>query len=172
MPRVDLQVLGRRPAREGSRSPLGGRRAFRRGRGSSRGGFTLIEAAIATVIIGVAFTAMLQLIAKGTQANGQGTELTTAINLAGNIHEASIRVAYVDIFDLRATHDPPVDARLQAISGMPGWSQVVGVNYVDQNNITQSVPDTQYEPTARVTVAILRNGKEVYRSSWLAAASQ
>jgi prepilin-type N-terminal cleavage/methylation domain-containing protein len=137
-----------------------------------RRGFTLIEAAMATVIIGVAFTAMLQLIAQGTEANNDGTELTTAINLAGNIHEASVRVAYVDIFDLRATYSPPVNARLQTISGMPGWTQVVGVNYVDENNITQSVPDTQYEPTARVTVAVLRNGKEVYRTSWLAAASQ
>jgi type II secretory pathway pseudopilin PulG len=136
-----------------------------------RGGFTLIEAAIATVIIGVAFTAMLQLIAKGTEANGNSTELTTAINLANNIHEASIRVAYDDIFDLRGTHSPPVNARLQAISGMTGWTQVVGVNYVDENNLTQSVPDTQYEPTARVTVVIQRNGHEVYRTSWLTAAS-
>jgi type II secretory pathway pseudopilin PulG len=166
MPRVDLQVLGRRRAHEGSRQPIGGR-TFRR-----RGGFTLIEAAIATVIIGVAFTAMLQLIAKGTEANGEGTELTTAINLAGNIHEASIRVAYDEIFNLRGTHNPPVDARLHNISGMNGWQQVVGVNYVDENHITQSVPDTQYEPTARVTVSILRNGNQVYRSTWLAAASQ
>jgi type II secretory pathway pseudopilin PulG len=156
--------------RQGSRRPPGGR-TFRH-LGGRRGGFTLIEAAIATIIIGVAFTAMLQLIAKGTEANGEGTKLTTAINLAGNIHEASVRVAYVDIFDLRATYSPPVNARLQTISGMPGWTQVVGVNYVDENNITQSVPDTQYEPTARVTVAVLRNGKEVYRTSWLAAASQ
>jgi prepilin-type N-terminal cleavage/methylation domain-containing protein len=169
MPRVDLQVLGRQRARDGSRGPRRSR-SFRPGR--RRSGFTLIEAAIATVIIGVAFTAMLQLIAKGTEANGEGTELTTAINLAGNIHEASIRVAYDDIFTLRGTHNPPVNARLQNISGMNGWQQVVGVNYVDENNITQSVPDTQYEPTARVTVSILRNGSEVYRSSWLSAASQ
>jgi hypothetical protein len=54
---------------------------------------------------------------------------------------------------------------------MTGWTQVVGVNYVDENNLTQSVPDTQYEPTARVTVLIQRNGHEVYRTSWLTAAS-
>ena len=164
MPRVDEQFLGRLWPRRGSRGPL--RRPTLR-----RGGFTLIEAAIATVIIGVAFTAMLQLIAKGTEANSDGTQLTTAINLAGNIHEASIRVAYDDIFDLRGTHTPPVNARLQTISGMTGWTQVVGVNYVDENKLTQSVPDTQYEPTARVTVLIQRNGQEVYRTSWLTAAS-
>ena len=163
MPRVDEQFLGRRPVRQGSRRPF---------RGGRRAGFTLIEAAIATVIIGVAFTAMLQLIAKGTEANGEGTTLTTAINLAGNIHEAAIRVDYDDIFTLRGTHKPPLNARLQMIAGMNEWTQVVGVSYVDENNLTQSVPDTQYEPTARVTVLIQRNGHEVYRTSWLAAASQ
>jgi type II secretory pathway pseudopilin PulG len=167
MPRVDEQVFGRSPAAKGSR-----RAVCRSSRTARRGGFTLIEAAMATVIIGVAFTAMLQLIAKGTESNGDSTSLTTAINLAGNIHEAGIRVGYDDIFDLRGTHNPPVNARLQSISGMTGWSQVVGVNYVDENNLTQSVPDTQYEPTARVTVVILRNGQQVYRTSWLAAASQ
>jgi type II secretory pathway pseudopilin PulG len=165
MPRVEEQFLERCRPRQGSRRAI-------RGRTTRPGGFTLIEAAIATVIIGVAFTAMLQLIAKGTQANGEGTELTTAINLAGNIHEASVRVDYDDIFTLRGTHNPPVNARLQAISGMTGWTQVVGVSYVDENHLTLSVPDTQYEPTARVTVIIQRNGSEVYRTTWLSAASQ
>jgi len=176
MPCVDLQVLGRLGAREGSRGSRGGR-TFRPARTAGggrrrRGGFTLIEAAIATVIIGVAFTAMLQLIAKGTEANGEGTALTTAINLAGNIHEASLRKTYDKIFLLRGTHSPPYDASEHPIAGMTGWTQVVGVAYVDENNITQSVPDTQYEPTARVTVAVLRNGNEVYRTSWLTAASK
>jgi type II secretory pathway pseudopilin PulG len=165
MPRVDEQLFGRLPPPDGSRAP-------RRSRQFRPGGFTLIEAAMATVIIGVAFTAMLQLNAKGTEANNDGTELTTAINLAGNIHEASIRVSYDQIFTLRGTHNPPVNARLQNISGMNGWTQVVGVSYVDDNKLTQTVPDTQYEPTARITAIIQRNGREVYRSTWLTAASQ
>jgi prepilin-type N-terminal cleavage/methylation domain-containing protein len=159
MPRVDEQVSGR------SRLPKSSRRRRRQG-------FTLIEAAMATVIIGVAFTAMLQLIAAGTKANSEGTELTTAINLANNIHEASVRVAYVDVFDLEGTHNPPVDARLHNISGMPGWSQIVDVSYVDENKLTMSVPDTQYEPTARITVRVQRNGQDVYRMNWLMSASQ
>jgi type II secretory pathway pseudopilin PulG len=166
MPRVDAQVLGRFRRRQSWRGGRSGRATGR------RGGFTLIEAAMATVIIGVAFTAMLQLIAAGTKANGEGTEMTTAINLAANIHEASVRVAYDDLFDLRGTQNPPVDARLHSITGMPGWQQVVEVSYVDENRLTLAVPDTQYEPTVRITVIIQRNGQEVYRTSWLMAASQ
>lgn len=145
--------------------PRGARRSARRG-------FTLVEAATATVIIGVAFTALLQLLAVGTISNQEGAELTTAVNLAGNIHEAAVRVPYTNIFTLRGTHNPAVDATLTSIDGLTGWQQVVGVSYVDESLLTTAVPDTQYEPTARVTVSVLHNNKQVYRTSWIAAASE
>ena len=61
-----------------------------------RRGFTLIEAAITTIIIGVGCVAMLELLGAGTLANNQGAELTTAMNLAGNIRECMTGVAYTD----------------------------------------------------------------------------
>jgi prepilin-type N-terminal cleavage/methylation domain-containing protein len=82
-----------------SRHPL-----TRRPRG--RRGFTLIEAAMVTVIIGVGVVAMLQLLAAGTVSNSEGTELTTAINLANNIREMSIGLAYYDPTDMAKV--PPV----------------------------------------------------------------
>jgi prepilin-type N-terminal cleavage/methylation domain-containing protein len=135
-----------------------------------RRGFTLIESAIATVIIGVAVTSLLQLLAAGTIANKEGAELTTAINLAGNIHEAAVRIEYEDLFDLNQTFNTPVDARLRPIVGMNGWSQVVDVSYVDENLLTSAVPDHQTEPMTRITVTVNRNGDFVYRTSWIAAA--
>ena len=63
---------------------------------AGRRGFTLIEAAMVTVIIGVGVVAMLQLLAAGTVSNSEGTELTTAINLANNIREMSLGLAYYD----------------------------------------------------------------------------
>src|SRR3954454_25013895 len=71
-----------------------------------RRGFTLIEAAMVTVIIGVGVVAMLQLLAAGTVSNSEGTELTTAINLANNIREMSLGLAYYDPTDM--AKDPPV----------------------------------------------------------------
>jgi prepilin-type N-terminal cleavage/methylation domain-containing protein len=146
-------------------------RVFGLSRGRQRG-FTLVEAATATVIIGVAFTALLQLLAVGTVSNREGANLTTGVHLANNIHEAAIRVPYADLFALERTYSPAVDARMVALPGMTGWSQVVDVSYVDASLLTSAVPDTQYEPTARVTVSVVHNGKQVYRTSWLAAASE
>ncbi len=144
-----------------------------RKRRQSRGrGFTLIEVAIATVIIGVGFTATLQLLAAGTVANKEGAELTTAIHLAGNIHEASLRTPYDNLFTLQGSHSPPLDANLRAMAGMDGWQQVIDVTYVDPDLVTNAVPDTQEESTARVIVTINRSGKFVYRASWLATKSE
>src|SRR5687768_17880236 len=95
---------------------------------SRAGGFTLIEVAMATVIIGVGFIATLQLLAAGTVSNKEGTELTTAIHLAGNIHEASLRTDYDELFGLEGTHNPPLDANLRPMAGVSGWQQVVDVS--------------------------------------------
>jgi len=73
---------------------------------AGRRGFTLIEAAMVTVIIGVGVVAMLQLLAAGTVSNSEGTELTTAINLANNIREMSLGLAYYDPTDM--AKNPPV----------------------------------------------------------------
>lgn len=135
-------------------------------------GFTLIEVAIATVIIGVAFTAMLQLLAAGTVSNKEGTELTTAIHLAGNIHEASLRTDYDRVFTLEGTYNQPLDANLRPMTNLDGWQQVVDVSYVDQHLLTSAVPADQVEPTARVTVTINRRGSFVYRTSWISSASK
>src|SRR5258706_13555238 len=66
-------------------------------RRKARRGFTLIEAAMTTVIIGVGCVAMLQLLGAGTIANNDGAELTTAMNLAGNVPECMTGVGYSDL---------------------------------------------------------------------------
>ena len=74
-------------------APAAGTTPARRPR---RRGFTLIEAAMVTVIIGLGVVGMLELLAAGTVSNSEGTELTTAINLANNVRELSLGLAYYD----------------------------------------------------------------------------
>src|SRR5262249_31563332 len=63
----------------------------RRGRG-----FTVIEGALVTSIISFGVVAMLQLLAAGTVSNGEGAEMTTAINLARNIREMMLGLSVAD----------------------------------------------------------------------------
>jgi prepilin-type N-terminal cleavage/methylation domain-containing protein len=156
-------------------------------RGARRRGFTLVETALAMVIIGVGVMALLQLLAAGTMSNGAGTELTTAVNLANNIHEITIGMAftdatspnstttkessvanYNDIWDLNGdTYSPPLDVRRNPIAGYSNWSQSVTVQTVDPNNVSAARPNDATQPTARVTVVITHNNKKVYQGSWL-----
>ena len=59
-----------------------------------RRGFSLVEAALTTVIIGLGSTALMALLASGSTANQQAAMLTTAIDLANNIHELADRLPY------------------------------------------------------------------------------
>jgi prepilin-type N-terminal cleavage/methylation domain-containing protein len=159
----------------------------------TRRGFTLIEAAMVTVIIGIGVVGMLQLLAVGTLSNSKGTELTTAINLANNIREISLGMQfadptpgesttwntkeatvldYDDIKDLDGCQfSPPLDVNRKPITGYEKWKQRIVVQTVDQNNVKSlPLPPNPTEPTARVTVTIEHSGSDVYVMSWLAVA--
>jgi len=60
------------------------------------GGFTLIEAAMVTVIIGVGVMSMLQLLAAGSAENGDAARMTTAMTLANSVREMSLGLAFYD----------------------------------------------------------------------------
>jgi Tfp pilus assembly protein PilV len=52
-----------------------------------RTGFTLVEAALTTIIIGLGTVAMMGLLTSGLSVNQQAAMITTAVNLADDIHE-------------------------------------------------------------------------------------
>jgi type II secretory pathway pseudopilin PulG len=146
----------------------------RRGHGrAAPAGFTLIEAAIVTAIVGIGIVAMLELMAAGSMANADATDLTTALGLVSNIHERALGLTYSELFttfnDMSKT--PPIDSKSNVISGLPNWTQTVDIHYVDPNRLTVDVPDTQPEPTARISVVISHNGQTVYTTSWIMSAS-
>lgn len=155
---------------------------------SHRRGFTLIEASLATTIIGIGVLAMLQLLAAGTMANSEGTELTTGMNLAKNIRELSLGLAYTDptqplhwgpeTGEILASYDdindlagqsfsPPIDARRQVLSDYANWQQTVTVQSVNPDRLTTPViPNSPDVPATRVTVTVTHNNHFVCDLSW------
>ena len=133
---------------------------------SSRRGFTLIEAMLTTIIVGVAFTAMLQLLAVGTINNLKAAELTTGVSLARNIREYTLNTKYVNLPALNnATYSPPRDSRGTAISSLTGWQQKLTVQSVNPSNIQQNIVDPT--PAAvRVGVVVNHNNQRVCDLSW------
>jgi hypothetical protein len=136
---------------------------------------------------------MLELLAAGSVSNAYGTEMTTAVHLANNIHEISLGLAFYDpqdtnkdtwntkeaagisaydnITDLDGTSfSPPLDVRKLPMPGYTGWGQRVKVETVAEDHVSSPRPNTMAEPTVRVTVTVFRHGRDVYSTSWLTVA--
>jgi type II secretory pathway pseudopilin PulG len=133
-----------------------------------RRGFTLLETAFATMLVGVALVALLQLMAAGTVANNEAAERTTAAALVANVHEATLTMTYANTLALDGKdYSPPVDARLQKVDDLgAGWKQHVDVDYVDPNHLA-SLSGSAAQPAARVTVTAYHNGAAVYTGAWV-----
>jgi type II secretory pathway pseudopilin PulG len=137
-------------------------------------GFTLIEAAIVTAIVGIGIVGLLELLAAGSMANINSKQLTTAVFLANNVNEL---MQGKDYDELKATYDnvtysPPKDGRGENLAGFNTWKQIIDVSYVQPNLLTMTVPDTQWEPTSRVTVKIMANDEIIYQTQWIVAAPE
>ncbi|HEV7300184.1 MAG TPA: type II secretion system protein [Tepidisphaeraceae bacterium] len=154
-------------------------------------GFTLIEAALTTVIVGVAFVAMLTLFAAGTSVNNTSASMTTGMHLAKSVREMAMTMeftspaspgtwgrdsgetatnpgAWDDLNDLdNASFSPPIDGGGNVIPNMENWRQTIDVRCVDVNGMETLLPDGTSE-AIRITTIVTRGTDEVCRLSWYA----
>ena len=131
-------------------------------------GFTLVEAAFVTVVVGLSCAALLQLLAAGTVANVESAELTSAVNVANNLHEGTISMTFAQVAALNnKDYSPPVDSRMTAIASLGStWKQHVDVAYVDPQNLS-ALSGTGATAAARVTVTVYHNSNKVYDTRWV-----
>lgn len=152
---------------------------FRRRSRFVRRGFTLIEAAITTVIVGVGFTASMELFYACTRSTVTSGQLTVATMLAANVQEALTGLSFsdptslvplfgpeagetaatyddIDDFDLH-TFSPPIDASLTPLSDLSQYAQIVTVAPVPLNRLSTAsgvVTKTTNTGALRVTVVV------------------
>jgi len=102
-------------------------------------GFTLIEAMVATAIVGLGIAAMIASIGSGTRVNDAGTQLTTAAFLAQEVREYTLKLPFSDP-DAGSDSNPP---------GPDGSSPQVFIDDLDDlMGVTYSPPrDCQGFPT-------------------------
>ena len=157
------------------------RRASRR---AARRGFTLIEAALTTAITGIAFLAIMQLFTACTQQNRVGSNMTSAMMLAGHIQETMTGLSFndpafgptyfgpepgqtlggyddVDDFDGRV-FNPPIDSLRQQITDQMQFTQTISVMPVYATQLSSNtdpnsptIAKTTYTGSVRVLVRIL-----------------
>jgi hypothetical protein len=149
-----------------------------------RRGFTLMEAALATIIVGTGITALMALAGSLTDQNNTAGQMTTSMLLASHIQEAMEGLSFndpayastyfgpepgetlanfndIDDFDGQSI-SPPIDAARQPIAGLSKYTQVVTVLPVYANKLNSNtnpasldLPKTANTGAARVMVRIL-----------------
>jgi prepilin-type N-terminal cleavage/methylation domain-containing protein len=153
-------------------------------------GFTLIEVAIASVIVSVAVLAMLGAQQAVHQQTAATQELDLGLSLANEIREITLAmpahdpitgamtfgpesnetsVAHFDDIDDFAGTDgagltisPPVDAHRQPKSELDDWSQNITVEYVDPSQINGAASATSTD-LMRITVRVMHQDGEQNR---------
>ena len=122
-----------------------------------RRGLSLLETAMATMIVGLAVLSMMKLVASVTTQNVATQRITVGLMLANNIREMMAGLPYND--PANGTHlgpdagetlasfndvedfnglvaNPPVDANRQPITELANWKQQVTVTHVSPSNYT------------------------------------
>lgn len=134
-------------------------------------GFTLIEVAVAIVIVAVGVVGVQGLITASTMVTLKTNEAQTAGVLAQSLHERCIGMDRDALLDLSGTtFNPPVDNQGNAIDGLPNYSQSISVAYVNPTSITgTSVDQTSL---LRVSVSVSKSGENLLTISRLIATTK
>jgi type II secretory pathway pseudopilin PulG len=131
-----------------------------------RSGFTLLETALTTMIVGVAFVAVLELVAAGTTSNVQATEMTTGVNLAKSVRELALTKTFAQVRAMNGdSYSPPKDAAGELINEFGDWTQKVAVQACDPTRLPRDVVDPNPD-VVRVTVTVEHNNERVCDVSW------
>jgi type II secretory pathway pseudopilin PulG len=148
---------------------------------------TLVEVMVATVLIGIALSAMVGANGYITQINRAGCDLSVAESLLEHIKEKTEALPVVDpetsnaqlgpeeadwtLYDDLDDFDgasfcPPIDARGNVLNQWSTFTQQVVVQNVKVDDMATSVADLASN-FYRVTVTILHQQKPVTSGSWI-----
>jgi prepilin-type N-terminal cleavage/methylation domain-containing protein len=134
-----------------------------------KNGFTLIEILIAVVLIGLAVVSLVASSMSFTQANGFGTDLSTAEFLVQQVRELTAMVDYSGLFSYDGvSFNPPKGANNEVLVNFSEFTQYVTVENVDDSDF-ESVVGDHSSNFVRVTVDVRLNSRVLSSSSWVRA---
>jgi prepilin-type N-terminal cleavage/methylation domain-containing protein len=162
---------------------------MKRSDSKNRFGFTLIEALVATMIIGIAVVALLTANISHTKVNAFGINTSTAEFLVEEIRSltASLDVVdpefgavtfgtetgenavtdYDDLDDFDGeVFNPPINVLGAELADFSEYTQIVTVENVGANDFTTAIAD-HGSPIVRVSVQIMMNSEEITSTSWI-----
>ena len=131
-------------------------------------GFSLIEALVASVIIGLAVVGLLLSSGSLTKVNAAGIEISTAEFLIEEVKSRCASMVYDDLPAVAGTYSPPQDIYGTALTNFSTFSQQVTVENVSNSDFTVVV-GLGGSDFVRITTKILLNGSEISSADWIRA---
>jgi len=130
----------------------------------ARGGFTLIEAMVATMLLAIAIIGLMVASQAYTQVNSAGLDMSTAEFLIEEVRERTVSMDFDTLIAFAGSYSPPQDVEGNALTTFAAFTQQVVVQNVSASDFAVPDPGSDF---ARVTVTILRNGQEISSADWI-----
>jgi type II secretory pathway pseudopilin PulG len=133
---------------------------------SDRGGFTLTEATVAIIFVGLGMAGMLASLSSGTRATQGSYELTRAGFLIREIREYTFAVPFDDL--ITQTYSECIDGQGDTMDfdGSSLWRQQITISRrLDSDLESEDISDTSN--VKYVTANILYNGQSILEAGWL-----
>lgn len=138
----------------------------RTGTRSNRGGFTLTEATVAIIFVGLGMAGMLASLSSGTRATQGGYDLTRAGFLIREIREHTFAVPFDELTS--TTYTQCIDGQGDAMDfqDSSNWSQKLTVSRREEDNL-DSADATDTSNVKYVQADILYQGQSILQAGWL-----
>ncbi len=131
----------------------------------SQKGFTLMEAMLAVMLVGIGIAALMQVFSAGTMVNGYGDNLSKAVFLAEECRAMTDDIVFADLLGFNGQTFNGVDAQGNAVAGLQEFQQQFVVQAVDPDDMTIYVgPDPD---VIRLTANVIYNNETITSMSWL-----
>ena len=166
-----------------------------RGRRAGRAGFTLIEAVVATAIVGIGVSALFVSLKAGTEVNGASADLTQAVFVAQEIREWTLKLPFTDpdpgdqgkppgpdgadpqwwvddLDDLMdVAYSPPRNGSGESMYGLDDWSQAITLTWRDPKNLSAVVTPGSSD-VVHVQVEVSRGSRALLTTGWFVTGGQ
>jgi len=133
---------------------------------SNRGGFTLTEAAVAIIFVGLGMAGMLASLSSGTRATQGSYDLTRAGFLIREIREYTFTIPFNDL--VNTTYSQCIDGQGDVVNfeGNSEWQQKLTISRRKDDDL-ESVDTTDMSNVKYVQASILYKGQSILEAGWL-----
>ncbi len=132
---------------------------------AARTGFTLAEVLVASVLVVLAFTALVAAFGHQGVVVARSEEIAYGTFLANEIHDMALRMDFADVFNLDGQTYSPALLSTGIAQDRAEYAQQITVTPVDALDLGTVVDEDEAE-AARLDVTILAHGKPVMRQTY------